>query len=80
MEGGSWQSFICVYLRDLRSSCVGWVGRKSEIRNSNKGARGWELAPGSDLCLTAEMEGWYGVGHQPLADGGESRRPEGVSN
>jgi hypothetical protein len=41
---------------------------------------GRELAPGCDLWLTAEKEGWAGVGHQPLAGGGESRRPEGVSN
>jgi hypothetical protein len=41
---------------------------------------GWELAHGSDLWLTAEMEGWMEVGHQPLADRRESRRPQGVSN
>ena len=41
---------------------------------------GRELAAGSDLWLTAEKEGWWQVGHQPLAGGGESRRPKGVSN
>jgi hypothetical protein len=29
---GGW---ICVYLRDLRSSCVGWVGGNSEFRIPN---------------------------------------------
>jgi hypothetical protein len=41
---------------------------------------GRELAHGSDLWLTAEMEGWAEVGHQPLAGGGESRGPKGVRN
>ena len=41
---------------------------------------GRELAAGSDLWPTAEKEGWLGVGHWPLAGGGESRRPQGVSN
>jgi len=40
----------------------------------------WELAHGSDLWRTAEMEGWVEVGHPQLAGGGESRRPKGVSN
>jgi hypothetical protein len=41
---------------------------------------GRELAAGSDLWPTAEKEGWLGVGHWPLAGGGESRRPKGVRN
>jgi hypothetical protein len=41
---------------------------------------GRQLAAGSDLWPTAEKEGWSGVGHWPLAGGGESRRPKGVSN
>ena len=41
---------------------------------------GRELAAGSDLWLTAEKVGRWAVGHQPLAGGGESRRPKGVSN
>ena len=39
-----------------------------------------ELAPGSDPWPTAEKVGWKGVGHRPLAGGGESRRPKGASN
>jgi hypothetical protein len=41
---------------------------------------GCQLASGSDLWTTAEKEGWRGVGHWPLAGGGESRRPKGVRN
>ena len=41
---------------------------------------GRELAAGSDLWLTAEKVGRWQVGHQPLAGGGESRRPKGISN
>jgi hypothetical protein len=41
---------------------------------------GRELAAGSDLWLTAEKVGRWQVGHQPLAGGGESRRPKGVSS
>jgi hypothetical protein len=41
---------------------------------------GRQLAAGSDLWLTAETVGWWRVGHQPLAGGGESRRPKDVRN
>jgi len=41
---------------------------------------GRKLAAGSDLWLTAEKVGRRLVGHQPLAGGGESRRPKGVRN
>jgi hypothetical protein len=41
---------------------------------------GRELAPGSDWWPKAEKVGWVEVGHRTLAGGGESRRPQGVSN
>jgi hypothetical protein len=39
-----------------------------------------QLAAGSDGWPKAETEGWGMVGHRPFAGGGESRRPQGVSN
>jgi hypothetical protein len=38
-----------------------------------------EPAAAGDLRLTAEMEGWVVVSHQPLAGGGWSRWPKAAS-
>jgi phosphoribosylformylglycinamidine cyclo-ligase len=43
-------------------------------------ARAQELGDGSEVWLTAEMVGWRKGGHQPLAGGGESPRPQAASN
>ena len=53
------------------------------VRLSTKFGRPIDLEwvwDGSEVWLTAEMVGWRKGGHQPLAGGGESRRPKGVSN